>query len=140
MYLEGARGLREGIQAARIAVGAATLAALPPALLLDFAAILLDSRKAEGVSFTINLVVTDSGEKFAVELSNGALTHIEGFQLPKADATWRLKSAELAPLLVNGSAPGAAIEGDATVLSRLRRTFVPFPLDFEILPGTRRTP
>ena len=137
-YLAGAKELREGIAPARIAVGPATLAGLPPALLLDFAAILMDSRKAEGAAFTINLEVTDRGEKFVVELSHGALTHIEGFQLPKADATWRLKASELAPLLITGMPGSAQIEGDSTVLNRLRRTFTAFPADFEILPGTKR--
>ena len=49
-------------------------------LFLNFLGIRMDSRKAEGLRFTINLVTPDNGEKFIVELENATLTNIEGFQ------------------------------------------------------------
>ena len=39
----------------------------------------MDSRKAEGMRFTINLVSPDNGEKFLIELENATLTNIKGF-------------------------------------------------------------
>ena len=56
-------------------------------LFLDFLAILMDSRKAEGMQFTINLVTPDNGEQFVIELSNSTLTNIEGYQAEDADLT-----------------------------------------------------
>ena len=34
----------------------------------------MDSRKAEGMRFTINLITPDNGEKFVIELGNATLT------------------------------------------------------------------
>ena len=45
----------------------------------------MDSRKAEGLSFTINLITPDNGEKFLVELENATLTNIQGYQAKNAD-------------------------------------------------------
>ena len=36
----------------------------------------MDSRKAEGMEFTINFVTTDNGERFVVELSSATLTNM----------------------------------------------------------------
>ena len=53
-------------------------------LFLDFLGIMMDSRKAEGMAFTINLVTPDNGEQYIVELSNATLTNIEGYQAEDA--------------------------------------------------------
>ena len=50
-------------------------------LFLDILAIRVDSRKAEGLRFTMNLQTPDNGEQFIVELNNSTLTHIKGIQL-----------------------------------------------------------
>ena len=54
-------------------------------LFLNFLAIRMDSRKAEGMRFTMNLVTPDNGEKFLVELENATLTNIKGFQAEKPE-------------------------------------------------------
>ena len=41
---------------------------------LNFLGIRMDSRKAEGLRFTINFVTPDNGEKFVVEMANATLT------------------------------------------------------------------
>ena len=51
---------------------------------LDFLGISMDPKKAEGMSFTINLVTPDNGEKYVVELSNATLTNIKGEQAKNA--------------------------------------------------------
>ena len=53
--------------------------AMSTELFLNFLGIRMDSRKAEGMRFTINLVTPDNGEKFLVELENATLTNIKGF-------------------------------------------------------------
>ena len=54
--------------------------AMSTGLFLNFLGIRMDSRKAEGMRFTINLVTPDNGETFIVELENATLTNIAGFQ------------------------------------------------------------
>lgn len=54
--------------------------AMSTELFLNFLGIRMDSRKAEGMRFTINPVTPDSGEKFIVELENATLTNIKGYQ------------------------------------------------------------
>ena len=61
--------------------------AMSTGLFLDFLGIRMDSRKAEDMAFTINLVTPDNGEKYLIELSNATLTNIEGYQAENADLT-----------------------------------------------------
>ena len=113
-------------------------------LFLDFLGILMDSRKAEGLEFTMNLVTPDNGEQYVVELSNATLTNIEGFQVEDADLTLTITRPGLAQAMTGAKsladqiAEGSAqAEGDVGVLSQLASTFVRFELGFEILPGTK---
>ena len=61
--------------------------AMSTALWLDFLGIRMDSRKAEGMAFTINLITPDNGELFSVEMSNATLTNIQGYLSPRPDLT-----------------------------------------------------
>jgi alkyl sulfatase BDS1-like metallo-beta-lactamase superfamily hydrolase len=99
----------------------------------------MDSRKAEGKEFTINLSTPDNGEKFVVELSNATLTNIAGHQAE--DAVLSVTNLELvmrgektlAAQIDDGT---AKTEGDRGVLDQLRSMLVTFELGFEVLPGT----
>ena len=42
--------------------------AMSTELFLNFLGIRMDSRKAEGLRFTINLITPDNGEKFIIEM------------------------------------------------------------------------
>ena len=44
-------------------------------MMLDYCAIQIDARKAEGKTATVNLSFTDTGEKAAIILKNSVLTH-----------------------------------------------------------------
>ena len=52
--------------------------AMSTELFLNFLGIRMDSRKAEGLRFTINLVTPDNGETFIIEMENATLTNITG--------------------------------------------------------------
>ena len=69
--------------------------AMTTELFLDFLGIRMDSRKAEGIEFTINLVTPDNGEKFTIELSNATLTNIEGFLADDPDLTITINRSDL---------------------------------------------
>ena len=64
-------------------------------LFLNFLGIRMDSRKAEGMRFTINLVTPDNGEKFIIEMENATLTNIAGFQAAKPDLTLTINRTDL---------------------------------------------
>jgi alkyl sulfatase BDS1-like metallo-beta-lactamase superfamily hydrolase len=112
-------------------------------LFLDFLGIRLDSQKAAGVKFTLNLLTPDNGEKFVVEMSNSTLTNINGFQAKNPDLTITINRSDLElimagittfPALIGEGK--AKLEGDLKPFEQLRSLLVEFTLDFEIMPGT----
>jgi alkyl sulfatase BDS1-like metallo-beta-lactamase superfamily hydrolase len=110
---------------------------------LDFVAIRMDSRKAEGMKFTINLVTPDNGEKFAVEMSNATLTNIKGVQAKNPDLTITVNRTDLDLVMMGVStfedlraAGKAKFEGDLKPYEQLRGILVQFDPLFPIMPGT----
>jgi alkyl sulfatase BDS1-like metallo-beta-lactamase superfamily hydrolase len=147
-FLAGAYELRSGIPegATPESMTPDIARAMTTDLFLDFLGILMDSRKADGMEFTINLVTPDNGEQFVIELSNNTLTNIEGYQAENANLTLTITRLGLAQAMTGAKpladqiADGTAqAEGDVDVLSQLASTFVRFELGFEILPGTGGT-
>jgi alkyl sulfatase BDS1-like metallo-beta-lactamase superfamily hydrolase len=113
-------------------------------LFLDFLGIRMDSRKAEGLRFTMNLITPDNGEKFVVELENATLTNLPGFLAKKADLTLTINRKDLEQTMTGVKTLEAQIkdgtakvEGDVSILAKLAATMVDFDPRFEILPGTR---
>jgi alkyl sulfatase BDS1-like metallo-beta-lactamase superfamily hydrolase len=112
-------------------------------LFLNFLGIRMDSKKAEGMRFTINLITPDNGEKFIVEMENATLTNIEGYLADKPDLTLTINRSDLEQTMMGAKeleeqiADGTAkIDGDAGVLKQLASTMVEFDPRFEIMPGT----
>jgi alkyl sulfatase BDS1-like metallo-beta-lactamase superfamily hydrolase len=80
-FLAAAYELRSGIPQGETADSSSpdVIRAMSTELFLNFLGIRMDSRKAEGMRFTINLITPDNGEKFLIELENATLTNIQGF-------------------------------------------------------------
>ncbi len=144
-FLAGAFELRSGIPggASPKTSGPDIIRAMSTGLFLDFLGIRMDSRKAEGMAFKINLVTPDNGEKYLVELSNETLTNIEGYQADDADLTITINRSDLeqtmmgAKKLADQIKDGTAkVKGDQKVLGQLGSMMTDFELGFEILPGT----
>jgi alkyl sulfatase BDS1-like metallo-beta-lactamase superfamily hydrolase len=145
-YLSGALELRSGIpEGAQIdSAGPDVVRAMSTELFLDFVGIRMDSRKAEGMEFTINLITPDNGEKFLIELSNATLTNIEGFLADDPDLEITINRSDL-EMVMMGAKPLAAqiedgtakVEGNTEILGQLASAMVVFDPRFEILPGTR---
>jgi alkyl sulfatase BDS1-like metallo-beta-lactamase superfamily hydrolase len=121
--------------------------AMTTELWLNSLAISMDSQKAEGMKFVINLVTPDNKEKFIVELSNSALTNIKGQQAPKADLTITVNRTDLEQVMAGKAsfdeliqAGKAKFEGDRKPFDQLRSTLTRFTPDFEMMPGTRAAP
>lgn len=144
-FLAGAYELRNGIPSGATpeSSGPDMIQAMTTALWLDFLGVRLDSDKAGAREFTINLVTPDTDEEFVVELSNGTLTNIEGFQADDADLTITIPRADLEPVMTGAAtmddqiaAGKAVLEGDPKVIDELRAMLGQFDLGFEVLPGT----
>ena len=145
-FLAGAYELRSGIPGGESpkSTGPDVIRAMSTGLFLEFLGIRMDSRKAEGMAFKINLVTPDNGEKYLVELSNATLTNIEGYQADDADLTITIDRADLETVMMGAKkftdqiADGTAkVDGNLDVLNQLASTMVAFEIGFEILPGTK---
>lgn len=145
-FLAGAYELRSGIPQGATASTSSpdVIRAMSTELFLNFLAIRMDSRKAEGLRFTMNLITPDNGEKFVVELENATLTSIQGFQADRADLTLTINRADLEQTMIGVKTlesqikdDTARVVGDVTILAKLAATMVDFDPRFEILPGTK---
>ena len=145
-YLAGAYELRNGIPQGSSPDTSSpdVIRAMSTELFLDFIGIRMDSRKAEGMEFVINLITPDNGEKFVVELSNATLTNIQGQQADNADLTVTINRSDLEAVMAGQKSLRAQIDdgtatisGDRGVLDQLASTLVAFELGFEVMPGTK---
>jgi alkyl sulfatase BDS1-like metallo-beta-lactamase superfamily hydrolase len=146
-YLSGAYELRSGIPQGEAASTSSpdVIRAMSTELFLNFLGIRMDSRKAEGLRFTMNLITPDNGEKFIVELENATLTNIQGFLADNPDLTLTINRADLEQTMMGVKSLGdqikdgtAKVEGDPTILAKLASTMVEFDPRFEVLPGTKQ--
>lgn len=145
-FLAAAYELRSGIPEGETADSSSpdVIRAMSTELFLNFLGIRMDSRKAEGLRFTINLVTPDTGEKFLIELSNATLTNIAGRQADKPDLTLTISRADLERTMTGAKGLDAQIKdgtakavGDVSVLQKLAATMADFDPRFEIMPGTK---
>ena len=145
-FLAGAYELRTGIPQGETANSSSpdVIRAMSTELFLNFLGIRMDSRKAEGMRFTINLITPDNGEKFLIEMENATLTNIAGFQAKSPNLTLTINRSDLEQTMAGAKtleaqiADGTAkVEGDASILKQLASTFVDFDPRFEIMPGTK---
>lgn len=146
-FLSGAKELRDGVVAVTAAKAGSPdfVRGTSTELFLNYLGIQMDSRKAEGMKFKINILTPDNGEKFVVELSNATLTTIAGYQASDADLTLTIDRRELEDVMIGAAkladkvaAGKAKMEGNPQVLTQLASTMTTFDNWFEVLPGTKR--
>ncbi|TCR76720.1 alkyl sulfatase dimerization domain-containing protein [Rhizobium sp. BK376] len=147
-FLAAAYELRSGIPKGEAADSSSpdVIRAMSTELFLNFLGIRMDSRKAEGMRFAINLQTPDNRETFIVELENATLTNIKGFQSENADLTLTINRSDLEQTMMGRKtleqqiADGTAkVRGDVDVLKQLASAMVDFDPRFEIMPGTKAT-
>ena len=145
-FLAAAYELRSGIPGGvpPKSTGPDTIRAMSTDLWLDFIGIRMDSKKAEGLKFVVNLVTPDNGEKYVVEMSNSALTNIKGQQAKNPDLTITVNRSDLETVMAGKAtfdeliASGKAkFEGDRKPFDQLKAILVQFTPDFEMMPGTK---
>ena len=118
--------------------------AMTTELWLNSLAISMDSKKAAGMHFVINLSTPDNGEKFVVEMSNSALTNIKGQQAANPTLAITINRSDLEQvmggqttfdqLLAQGK---VQFDGDRKAFDQLKSTLTVFKPDFELMPGTK---
>lgn len=118
--------------------------AMTTELWLNSLAISMNSKKAAGMTFTINLSTPDNGEKFVIEMSNSALTNIKGQQAKNPTLTVTINRSDLEKVMGGQTtfeqlqAEGKAkFDGDRNAFDQLRSTLTIFKPDFELMPGTK---
>ncbi len=146
-FLAAALELRSGIPegASPKTGGPDMVRAMTTDLFLDFLGIRMDSKKAEGMTFKINVVTPDNGEKFVLEMSNATLTNIQGQQAKNPDLTITVDRADLETVMMGAAtfdqqiaAGKAKLDGNRDVYKQLKTTLVQFELGFEMMPGTKK--
>ena len=117
-FLTGAGELHHGVTPMPLST-AGMARALTVTQLFDTVAIRVDGPRAAGTSLSVLWQVTDTGEHYLMELSNGVLSHHPTKRAPKTDLTVTLARRQLLGLLATGSLDGIDASGDQAVLGTL---------------------
>lgn len=145
-FLAAAYELRSGIPQGEVAnsTSADVIRAMSTELFLNFLGIRMDSRKAEGMRFTINLILPDINEKFLIEMENATLTNLAGILSDTPTLTLTLNRSDLEQTMAGAKTLESQIKdgtakftGDLSVLQQLASTMVEFDPRFQIMPGTK---
>jgi len=146
VFLASAQELRSGIVkgAAFKSAGPDLIKSMTTLQWLESVGIRVDSGKADGMTFTINFVTPDNGEKFIVEMSGATLSSIEGYQADNHDLTITINRSDLEQVMMGKvrfdeqiERGTAKLEGNRKVYDQLVSTLVQFDPLFEIMPGTK---
>jgi len=145
-FLGAAYELRHGMPsgASPKSNGPDLIKAMNTELWLNSLGISVDSKKATGMKFTINLLTPDNGEKYVVEMSNSTLTNIKGQQAKNPDLTITINRSDLEQIMGGKTTFDALVaqgkakfDGDRKPFDQLKSTLTIFTPDFELMPGTK---
>ncbi|WP_305091837.1 alkyl/aryl-sulfatase [Prescottella sp. R16] len=140
IFLSGTTELRAGrFGTPTVSASADVVSALTPQMLFDAIAIQVNGPEAWDEKFTVDVVLTDTDERYRLRLANGVLTYSGRPQKGEADATLTATRRTLPALALGGmSADGLAeagirLDGDTSVLTRLAAVLDPGDPDFAIV-------
>lgn len=120
-YLNSAMELRHGANAVAMDTANPEMSmALTTTMLLDSIAVRIDGPRAWDEDLTVDLVLTDEGDRHRLTLHNGALTHrvVTGPRTP-AGLALTLTRPQLLGVLAGKGLGGIGVDGDPAVLARL---------------------
>ncbi|MFC8922944.1 alkyl/aryl-sulfatase [Cellulosimicrobium sp. NPDC057127] len=139
-YLSGATELRQGPFGTPTQTSSPDMVGqLSPSMLFDALAVQVDGPRAWDADITVDVVLTDSDERYRVRLRNGVLTHSAAPQRGEAQATLTAPRRALPVLALGDLSPerlagvGIQVDGDASVLDRLGAVLDPGDPDFAIV-------
>lgn len=141
-YLTGAKELREGVKQlpAPNTASPDTVRAMSLDLFFDYLGMRVNGPKAADKTITLNFVFPDTKQRYLVELSNGALSHLANRQAKNADATVNIDRETLDEIVLGGTTLEKAIttgkvrvDGDAKKLDELVSLLDRFEFWFNIV-------
>lgn len=139
-YLSGAMELRDGQFGTPTETNAPdVIGQLTPAMLFDAIAIQVNGPAAWDEKLSIDIVLTDTGERYRLRLANGVLTYSARPQKGDADATLTTTRKALPAVALGGAtadglaSAGIQLTGDASALTRLTGVLDPGDKDFSIV-------
>ncbi|MEJ8825500.1 alkyl sulfatase dimerization domain-containing protein [Variovorax humicola] len=140
-YLSAAKELREGVKPVQLSVQGPDVArAMTLEQIFDLIAVRLNHAKVEGRDVGINFVLTDTGERYALELSNTVLNHTKGRVLTKPAATLSISRNALFKMLVARvplpdliKAGEAKLDGDGAALGTIFANLDTFNPNFGVV-------
>ncbi|MEG3613581.1 alkyl/aryl-sulfatase [Isoptericola haloaureus] len=140
-FLSGATELRDGRFGTPTATSSPDIVGnLTPAMLFDALAVQVDGPRAWDERLSIDVVLTDTGDRYRLRLANGVLTYSTATQRGEADATLTTTTPALPALALGGAttpdaleAAGMELSGDASALRRLTAVLDPGDPDFAIV-------
>jgi Alkyl sulfatase C-terminal len=111
LFLAGTKELRDGVVPVKAAKAGSPdfVRGTSTEQFLNYLGIQMDSRKAEGMKFRINLVTPDNGEKFVMEMSNATLTTLAGFQAKDTDLNITIDRRDLEDVMIGTSKLGEKV-------------------------------
>ena len=140
VYLTGALELREGnkaLKAFSARGGVDNRIAMTTEMMLDYIRISTDSLAAQNDDLTMNLVVTDTGDRFFIKRTAGVVLLYRNETRPEAECTFTCSKLQLLGLMFGKkealAAAAAAAEGDTTMPGRLLKYMTPFAQTFNII-------
>ncbi|MBM3556276.1 MAG: MBL fold metallo-hydrolase, partial [Alphaproteobacteria bacterium] len=137
-YLVGAMEIRGGLpkDAMQTTVSPDSVKALSLDSFFDFLGVRLDGPRAEGRKIVTNWLFTDTGQRYALNLENAALTYVAGKTAPGADATITLTRETLNDLVLKRiNFPGAVAGGRIKIDGSMIKVIETFTLFDEFSPG-----
>ncbi|QOL25794.1 MBL fold metallo-hydrolase [Thalassotalea sp. LPB0316] len=142
IFLTGAQEARIGTRPGSPKTASAdVLTAMTIENLLDYMAVKVIAKEADGKDFTLSINVPDINETYFVELSNGNLNNIKTDKLKKADATLHINKSDINKIILKQAtlqelfeSSQAGLTGDKTVLTTLTQVSTQFDEKFEIVP------
>ena len=141
-YLMGAYELRHGVPqvAGTETASPDTIRAMPIEMYLDFMGIRLNSHKAEGKKFKINLNLTDKNKSYALEIDHSVLIYTPNKHFKDADVSLNLKRSTFDKLTLKQenmmhdiSTGDIKLEGNQQKLDAFMDLFDNFPPMFNII-------
>jgi len=145
-YLTGAQELRLGAPKDRSVIGSNTLDVvknMTGRMILDYLGIRIDGLAAQEKDLRVNIVLTDTGERYVLHLYHGVLLAYEGVYDPHAVATLACPRAALFTLFtgdVEVMKQAIMVEGDESVLTSLTEDIVTFNPLFTIVEPLQHIP
>ncbi len=141
-YLSGAKELRTGVAELPTVDTASPdlIRSMDLDLLFDYAAMRLNATKAGDQQIKLNWIFPDTDQKFAMELQNAALSHIENYQIDGADVTVTMNRSIIDNIMLGQETFDSAIksgsvmfEGDQSKLTDLLDMLDTFQFWFNIV-------